>query len=30
MGPLFHYPETGQQVINTGTTIIVFLMVLLI
>lgn len=30
MGPLFHYSETWQLVINTGTTIITFLMVFLI
>jgi low affinity Fe/Cu permease len=29
-GPLFHYSETWQMVINTGTTIITFLMVFLI
>ena len=29
-GPLFHYSETWQLVINTGTTIITFLMVFLI
>lgn len=30
IGPLFHYSETWQLVINTGTTIITFLMVFLI
>lgn len=30
MGPLFHYSEGWQMVINTGTTIITFLMVFLI
>lgn len=30
MGPVFHYSETWQLVINTGTTIITFLMVFLI
>ena len=30
LGPLFHYSETWQLVINTGTTIITFLMVFLI
>jgi low affinity Fe/Cu permease len=30
MGPLFHYSDTWQLVINTGTTIITFLMVFLI
>ena len=30
VGPLFHYSETWQLVINTGTTIITFLMVFLI
>jgi low affinity Fe/Cu permease len=25
-GPLFHYSDTGQLVINTGTTIVTFLM----
>ncbi|RZJ18825.1 MAG: low affinity iron permease family protein [Acinetobacter sp.] len=30
MGPLFNYSETWQLVINTGTTIITFLMVFLI
>src|SRR4051812_25606343 len=29
-GPFFHYSETWQLVINTGTTIITFLMVFLI
>ena len=29
-GPLFHYSNTWQLVINTGTTIITFLMVFLI
>jgi low affinity Fe/Cu permease len=29
-GPMFHYSETWQMVINTGTTIITFLMVFLI
>lgn len=29
-GPFFHYSETGQLVINTGTTIVTFLMVFLI
>lgn len=29
-GPLFHFSDTWQLVINTGTTIITFLMVLLI
>ena len=29
-GPVFHYSETWQLVINTGTTIITFLMVFLI
>ncbi|HTJ98095.1 MAG TPA: low affinity iron permease family protein [Bordetella sp.] len=29
-GPMFHYSETWQLVINTGTTIITFLMVFLI
>ena len=29
-GPLFHYSETWQFFINTGTTIIAFLMVFLI
>jgi len=29
-GPFFHYSETWQMVINTGTTIITFLMVFLI
>ncbi|TPI21671.1 low affinity iron permease family protein [Mesorhizobium sp. B3-2-1] len=29
-GPVFHYSETWQLVINTGTTIVTFLMVLLI
>lgn len=29
-GPLFHYSDTWQLVINTGTTIITFLMVFLI
>lgn len=30
LGPLFHYSDTWQLVINTGTTIITFLMVFLI
>ena len=30
IGPLFHYSDTWQLVINTGTTIITFLMVFLI
>ncbi len=30
MGPVFHYSENWQLVINTGTTIITFLMVFLI
>jgi low affinity Fe/Cu permease len=30
MGPLYHYSDTWQLVINTGTTIITFLMVFLI
>lgn len=30
MGPLFHYSDTWQLVINTGTTVITFLMVFLI
>ena len=30
MGPIFHYSDTWQLVINTGTTIITFLMVFLI
>ena len=30
MGPAFHYSDTWQLVINTGTTIITFLMVFLI
>ncbi|MDV7697101.1 low affinity iron permease family protein [Chryseobacterium soli] len=30
LGPVFHYSETWQLVINTGTTIITFLMVFLI
>ncbi len=30
IGPLFHYSETWQLVINTGTTIVTFLMVFLI
>ena len=30
LGPIFHYSETWQLVINTGTTIITFLMVFLI
>lgn len=30
LGPLFHYSETWQLVINTGTTIVTFLMVFLI
>jgi low affinity Fe/Cu permease len=29
-GPLFHYSDTCQLVINTGTTIVTFLMVFLI
>lgn len=29
-GPMFHYSETWQMVINTGTTIVTFLMVFLI
>ena len=29
-GPLFHYSDTSQLVINTGTTIVTFLMVFLI
>src|SRR3569833_3086514 len=29
-GPLYHYSNTWQQIINTGTTIITFLMVFLI
>ncbi len=29
-GPIYHYSETWQMVINTGTTIITFLMVFLI
>jgi low affinity Fe/Cu permease len=29
-GPLFHYSDTWQLVINTGTTIITFLMVFII
>ncbi|GAB2711253.1 hypothetical protein GCM10011495_26170 [Hymenobacter frigidus] len=29
-GPYFHYSETWQLVINTGTTIVTFLMVFLI
>ncbi len=29
-GPIFHYSETWQMVINTGTTIVTFLMVFLI
>ncbi|HEX6738457.1 MAG TPA: low affinity iron permease family protein, partial [Vicinamibacteria bacterium] len=29
-GPLFHFSETWQLVINTGTTIVTFLMVFLI
>ena len=29
-GPVFHYSDTWQQVINTGTTIVTFLMVFLI
>ena len=29
-GPLFHFSDTWQLVINTGTTIITFLMVFLI
>jgi low affinity Fe/Cu permease len=29
-GPLFHYSDTWQLVINTGTTIVTFLMVFLI
>ena len=30
IGPIFHYSETWQMIINTGTTIITFLMVFLI
>jgi low affinity Fe/Cu permease len=30
VGPLFHYSDTWQLVINTGTTIITFLMVFLV
>ncbi|MFD2755959.1 low affinity iron permease family protein [Comamonas terrae] len=30
VGPMFHYSETWQLVINTGTTIVTFLMVFLI
>jgi low affinity Fe/Cu permease len=30
LGPIFHYSDTWQLVINTGTTIVTFLMVLLI
>jgi low affinity Fe/Cu permease len=30
LGPLYHYSETWQLVVNTGTTIITFLMVFLI
>ncbi|HEY3068233.1 MAG TPA: low affinity iron permease family protein [Methylomirabilota bacterium] len=30
MGPVFHYSDTWQLVINTGTTILTFLMVFLI
>jgi len=30
MGPLYHYSDTWQLVINTGTTIVTFLMVFLI
>ena len=30
MGPIFHFSDTWQLVINTGTTIITFLMVFLI
>ena len=29
-GPMFHYSDTWQLIINTGTTIVTFLMVLLI
>ena len=29
-GPIFHYSDTWQLVINTGTTIVTFLMVFLI
>jgi low affinity Fe/Cu permease len=29
-GPIFHYSDTWQLVINTGTTVITFLMVFLI
>jgi low affinity Fe/Cu permease len=29
-GPLFHYSDPGQLIINTGTTIVTFLMVFLI
>ena len=30
LGPVFHYSDTWQRIINTGTTIITFLMVFLI
>jgi low affinity Fe/Cu permease len=30
LGPVFHYSDTWQLVINTGTTIVTFLMVFLI
>jgi len=30
MGPIFHYSDTWQLIINTGTTIVTFLMVFLI
>ena len=30
LGPMFHYSDTWQLVINTGTTIVTFLMVFLI
>jgi low affinity Fe/Cu permease len=30
LGPIFHYSDTWQLVINTGTTIVTFLMVFLI
>ena len=30
MGPTFHYSDTWQLIINTGTTIVTFLMVFLI
>jgi low affinity Fe/Cu permease len=30
MGPIFHYSDTWQLVINTGTTIVTFLMVFLL